>query len=117
MGVACYGFGRLVAVDQQACLAKAGAERMDDLDSEMISPAILCDVILTEWMGQGRTGFEIRALRQEMELYYLNAGLTVPPELGDPRRLVPVRRLLEARPDRVSSVDPAAIHWRFTTAS
>jgi len=104
-------------VDQQACLAKAGAERMENLDSEMISPAILCDVILTEWMGQGRTGFEIRALRQEMELYYLNAGLTVPPELGDPRRLVPVRRLLEARPDRVSSVDPAAIHWRFTTAS
>jgi len=90
---------------------------MDNLDSEPISPEILCDVILTEWLGQGRTGFEIRALRQEMEHYYVRAGLAVPPQIADPRRLVPVRRLLEACPDRVRSVDPAAIHWRFTIAS
>jgi len=90
---------------------------MDNLDSDLISPAIVCDVILTEWMGKGRTGFEIRALRQEMELHYLRAGLAVPPQIGDPGRLVPVRRLLEACPDRVRSVDPAAIHWRFTSAS
>jgi len=52
-----------------------------------------------------------------MEHYYVRAGLAVPPQIADPGWLVPVRRLLEACPDRVRSVDPAAIHGRFTIAS
>ncbi len=54
--------------------------------------AVLCDVILSDWLAQGQEGFEIRAFRYELLMHYKSAGLEVPPEIADPGRLVPARR-------------------------
>ncbi len=82
-------------------------------DSNRPSLEVLRDVILTEWHSKGAGTFHIRQFRREMEAHYQEAGYIVPDELSDPHRLVPTRRLLEARADLIRPVGLAAIEWQF----
>jgi len=80
---------------------------------QLTSLEVLCEVILSEWSAEGRESFHIEALRTEMKRHYANKGLEVPTEIQHANRLVPTRRLLEARTDVVRPLGAAAITWRF----